>query len=88
MPRYLSSSTPASRRISSWCPAVAGSGEDAPCPCPATPKIHAVDSGLAARLMRVTAAKLASLDATALTEFGNLLETFVVGELRMPGLDR
>ena len=48
----------------------------------ARPKIHVVDSGLAARLMRVTAAKLASLDATALTEFGNLLETFVVGELR------
>ncbi len=48
----------------------------------ARPKIHVVDSGLAARLMRVTTSKLASLDATALTEFGNLLETFVVGELR------
>ncbi len=48
----------------------------------ATPKIHVVDSGLAARLMRVTAAKLATFDATATTEFGNLLETFVVGELR------
>jgi uncharacterized protein len=48
----------------------------------ATPKIHVVDSGLAARLMRVTPAKLATLDSTALTEFGNLLETFVVGELR------
>ena len=32
--------------------------------------------------MRVTPAKLATLDSTALTEFGNLLETFVVGELR------
>jgi len=48
----------------------------------ATPKIHVVDSGLAARLMRVTPAKLATLDPTALTEFGNLAETFVVGELR------
>lgn len=46
------------------------------------PKIHVVDSGLAARVMRLTAAKLASLDPTALTEFGNLLETFVVAELR------
>jgi predicted AAA+ superfamily ATPase len=48
----------------------------------ATPKIHVIDSGLAARLMRVTPAKLATLDLTALTEFGNLLETFVVAELR------
>jgi predicted AAA+ superfamily ATPase len=48
----------------------------------ARPKLHVVDSGLAARLMRVSPAKLATLDATALTEFGNLLETFVVGELR------
>lgn len=47
-----------------------------------TPKVHVVDSGLAARLLRVSPAKLASLDATALTEFGHLLETFVVGELR------
>lgn len=46
------------------------------------PKIHVVDSGLAARLLRLTAAKLTGLDPTALTEFGNLLETFVVGELR------
>lgn len=48
----------------------------------ASPKIHVVDSGLAARLMRLTPAKLATLDPTALTEFGNLAETFVVGELR------
>ena len=46
------------------------------------PKIHLVDSGLAARLLRLTPAKLASLDPAALTEFGGLLETFVVGELR------
>lgn len=48
----------------------------------ARPKIHLVDSGLAARLMRVSPAKLATLDPTALTEFGNLLETFAIGELR------
>lgn len=48
----------------------------------AAPKLHVIDSGLAARLMGVSAAKLATLDATAMTEFGNLLETFVVGELR------
>jgi predicted AAA+ superfamily ATPase len=46
------------------------------------PKIHLVDSGLAARLLRLTPAKLTSLDPAALTEFGGLLETFVVGELR------
>lgn len=46
------------------------------------PKLHVIDSGVAARLMRVSPAKLASLDPTALTEFGGLLETFVVGELR------
>ena len=48
----------------------------------ANPKIHVVDSGLAARLMGVTPSKLATLNPTALTEFGNLVETFVVGELR------
>ncbi|MDT0200773.1 ATP-binding protein [Nocardioides sp. AE5] len=47
-----------------------------------SPKVHVVDSGLAARLLRLTPEKMASLDPTALTEFGNLLETFVVGELR------
>lgn len=46
------------------------------------PKIHVVDSGLAGRLLRITPAKLARLDPTVLTEFGHLLETFVVGELR------
>jgi predicted AAA+ superfamily ATPase len=46
------------------------------------PKIHVVDSGVAARLMRVSPAKLTAGDATAQTEFGHLVETFVVGELR------
>ena len=45
------------------------------------PKIHIVDSGVAARLLRLSAARLSSLQATALTEFGHLLETFVVGEI-------
>lgn len=45
------------------------------------PKIHIVDSGLAARLLRLTPARLAKLDPTAMSEFGHLLETFVVGEI-------
>jgi uncharacterized protein len=48
----------------------------------ARPKVHVVDSGLAARLLRITPTKLATLDPAVLTEFGHLLETFVVGELR------
>jgi predicted AAA+ superfamily ATPase len=48
----------------------------------ATPKVHVVDSGLAARLLGVSEAKLATLDPTTQSEFGHLLETFVVGELR------
>ncbi len=45
------------------------------------PKLHLVDSGLGAHMMRLTPAKLAQLDPASLTEFGHLLETFVVGEL-------
>jgi predicted AAA+ superfamily ATPase len=45
------------------------------------PKIHVMDSGVAARLLRVTPEKLAKRHPTALTELGHLLETFVVGEL-------
>lgn len=45
-------------------------------------KVHILDSGLAARLLALTPAKLAALHPTALTELGHLLETFVVGELR------
>lgn len=47
-----------------------------------SPKIHVVDSAVAARAMRLTPAKLDQREAAALTEFGHLLETFVVGELR------
>lgn len=46
------------------------------------PKVHVVDSGLAASLLGSSAQKLASLDPTHLSEFGHLIETFVVGELR------
>jgi predicted AAA+ superfamily ATPase len=45
------------------------------------PKIHVVDSGLAARLLHLTERKLGAASAPALTEFGHLLETFVVGEV-------
>lgn len=47
-----------------------------------SPKAHVIDSGLAARLLRIGPAKLATLDSAVLTDFGHLLETFVVGELR------
>ena len=45
------------------------------------PKIHMLDSGLAARLLRMAPDHLARRDVSALAEFGHLLETFVVGEL-------
>jgi predicted AAA+ superfamily ATPase len=47
----------------------------------ALPKIHILDSGIAARLLRLTESKLATLNATVLTELGHLIETFAVGEL-------
>jgi predicted AAA+ superfamily ATPase len=46
-----------------------------------SPKIHVLDSGVAARLLRLSPEKLAGRDATSLTELGHLTETFVVGEL-------
>ncbi|MDE0267619.1 MAG: DUF4143 domain-containing protein [Acidimicrobiaceae bacterium] len=47
----------------------------------ASAKVYILDSGLAAQLLGVTPHKIARLDPAALTEFGHLLETFVVGEL-------
>jgi predicted AAA+ superfamily ATPase len=47
----------------------------------AAPKVHVVDAGLAAHLMRLTPDKLARRTPQALAELGPLLETFVVGEL-------
>lgn len=46
------------------------------------PKVYAVDSGVGARLLRLSAAKIRSNDPLFLSQYGNLLETFVVGELR------
>lgn len=46
----------------------------------ATPKVHVLDSGVAARLLRLTPEKLGALDPTSLTELGHLLETFAVFE--------
>ena len=62
------------RRLSSW-------GKTLRSRVSSHPKLHVVDSGLAARLLRVTPAKLAGLEPSTLTEFGHLLETFVVGEV-------
>jgi predicted AAA+ superfamily ATPase len=47
----------------------------------AAPKVHVIDSGLAARLLRLTEGKLGAATAPALSEFGHLLETFVMGEV-------
>ena len=47
----------------------------------ATPKLHLVDSGLAARLLRLSAGKLARREPTSLQELGHLFETFVVGDI-------
>ena len=46
-----------------------------------TPKLHLIDSGLAAHLLRLSPAKLAQLDPASSTDFGHVLETFAVGEL-------
>ncbi|MYH55350.1 MAG: ATP-binding protein [Acidimicrobiia bacterium] len=46
-----------------------------------SPKLHMLDSGIAARLLRLPPDKLASPDPTAMQQFGHLLETFVVGEV-------
>lgn len=47
----------------------------------ARPKVHMLDTGVATRLLRLTPEKLARRDPAAMTEFGHVLETFVVGEL-------
>ena len=46
-----------------------------------SPKIHMVDTGVSARLLRLTPEKLALRHPTALTELGHLLENFVVNEV-------
>jgi predicted AAA+ superfamily ATPase len=47
----------------------------------ASPKAHVLDSGVAARLLRLSPEKLLRRDATSLTELGHLVESFAVGEL-------
>lgn len=44
-------------------------------------KIHILDSGIAARLLGLTAEKLGAKEPSSLAEFGHLLETFVVSEI-------
>ncbi|GAA1580199.1 hypothetical protein GCM10009789_37500 [Kribbella sancticallisti] len=45
------------------------------------PKLHLVDSGVAAWLLGLTPDKLARADPASLTEYGHLTETFAVGEI-------
>jgi hypothetical protein len=56
----------------------------------AAPKVHVVDSGLGAHLLRLTPQKLARRSPQEMTEFGHLVETFVVGEVlkQVSWLDR
>ena len=45
------------------------------------PKVNLIDPGVAARLLRLSPDKLARRDPAVLTQFGHLLETFVVSEI-------
>lgn len=45
------------------------------------PKLHLVDSGLAANLQGISAQRLSPIDPAAVSRFGALLETFVVTEV-------
>ena len=47
----------------------------------AKPKIHVLDSGIAARLLGLSSEKLSAKEPAALTEFGHLIETFTVAEI-------
>jgi predicted AAA+ superfamily ATPase len=51
----------------------------------ASPKIHVVDTGVAARVLGLSAERLARPSPTSLTEFGHLLETFTYGEIAAQG---
>jgi predicted AAA+ superfamily ATPase len=46
-----------------------------------TPKVHVLDSGIGARLLRLTPTKIVPQNPTAMTEYGHLLESFAVAEL-------
>lgn len=45
------------------------------------PKVHMIDSGLAAWLLGLSVPKVESRDPAALAEFGHLVETFATGEV-------
>ncbi|MGD0063988.1 MAG: ATP-binding protein [Streptosporangiaceae bacterium] len=45
------------------------------------PKVHLVDSGLAAYLLGINDSRLAARDPSTLTEFGHVVETFAINEL-------
>ncbi|HEX3778081.1 MAG TPA: ATP-binding protein [Pseudonocardiaceae bacterium] len=47
----------------------------------ALPKLHVVDTGVGGALLRITEEKLSRRLPSALTEYGHLLETFVVNEV-------
>jgi predicted AAA+ superfamily ATPase len=46
-----------------------------------TPKVHLVDSGLAAYLLGITESRLAARMPAVLSEFGHVIETFAVNEV-------
>ncbi len=46
------------------------------------PKVHVVDSGLGARLLRLSPDKIRRNEPLFLSQYGLLLETFVIGEVR------
>lgn len=46
-----------------------------------SPKVHALDSGVGGWLLGLTEDRLATLDPTALEQFGHLLETFATHEI-------
>jgi predicted AAA+ superfamily ATPase len=50
-----------------------------------SPKVHLVDTGLAAHLLGVTASRLSQRGPATLTEFGHILETFAVNEVLKQG---
>jgi uncharacterized protein len=45
------------------------------------PKVHMVDTGVAGRMLRITAERLAAAQPQAMTQLGHLLETFCVDEV-------
>lgn len=46
-----------------------------------TPKVHVVDSGIGGYLLGLSSAKLKRLEPSSMTDFGHLLESFVVQEV-------